>query len=100
MPKIFEYFGFVFFFFSNEHKPIHVHIQYNEFESVVEFVLKDGKIIGYKYRKAKGKYSIPESKLNEVEKFLDVYKQDIVNLWIEYFELGRKPKCIKITKRL
>ncbi len=26
MPKIFEYFGFVFFFYSNEHEPIHVHV--------------------------------------------------------------------------
>ena len=25
MPKIFEYFGFIFYFFSNEHEPIHVH---------------------------------------------------------------------------
>lgn len=24
MPKIFEYFGFIFYFFSNEHEPIHV----------------------------------------------------------------------------
>ena len=26
MPKIYEYFGFIFFFFSNEHEPIHVHV--------------------------------------------------------------------------
>lgn len=24
MPKIFEYFGFIFLFYSNEHEPIHV----------------------------------------------------------------------------
>lgn len=26
MPKIFEYFGFIFYFYSNEHEPIHVHV--------------------------------------------------------------------------
>ena len=26
MPKIFEYFGFIFLFYSNEHEPIHVHV--------------------------------------------------------------------------
>ena len=26
MPKIFEFFGFSFMFFSNDHEPIHVHI--------------------------------------------------------------------------
>lgn len=25
MPKIFEYFGFIFLFYSNEHDPVHVH---------------------------------------------------------------------------
>ncbi|MDE6341047.1 MAG: DUF4160 domain-containing protein, partial [Muribaculaceae bacterium] len=25
MPKIFEYFGLIFYFYSNEHEPIHVH---------------------------------------------------------------------------
>ncbi len=28
MPKIFEYFGFIFYFYSNEHEPIHVHVQH------------------------------------------------------------------------
>ena len=27
MPKLFEVFGLRFFFYSNEHKPIHVHIR-------------------------------------------------------------------------
>ena len=30
MPKIFEYFGFIFFFYSNEHEPIHVHVLHGE----------------------------------------------------------------------
>ena len=29
MPKIFEYFGFIFYFFSNEHEPIHVHVKHS-----------------------------------------------------------------------
>ncbi len=28
MPKIFEYFGFIFLFYSNEHEPIHVHVNF------------------------------------------------------------------------
>lgn len=35
MPKIFEYFGYVFFFYSNEHEPIHVHVKNGELKSVV-----------------------------------------------------------------
>ncbi len=29
MPKIFEYFGFIFYFFSDEHEPIHVHVKHS-----------------------------------------------------------------------
>ena len=29
MPKIFEYFGFIFYFFSDEQEPIHVHVKHS-----------------------------------------------------------------------
>ena len=35
MPKIFEYFGFIFYFFSNEHEPIHVHVKHSGTECVI-----------------------------------------------------------------
>ncbi len=35
MPKIYEYFGIIFFF--NEHEPVHVHAQSGEFENKIEF---------------------------------------------------------------
>jgi hypothetical protein len=38
MPKIYEYFGFVFYFYSNEHEPIHVHVIHNQQETI--FVYK------------------------------------------------------------
>ena len=28
MPKLYEYFGLVVFFYANEHEPIHVHGEY------------------------------------------------------------------------
>ena len=37
MPKIFEKDGFRFFFYSNEHEPVHVHVAYAGGEAI--FVL-------------------------------------------------------------
>lgn len=39
MPKIFEYLGIIFFFYYNEHEPIHVHVhaKKGEYESKAEF---------------------------------------------------------------
>jgi hypothetical protein len=48
MPKIFEYFGFVFLFYSNDHKPLHVHARYAEYESVIELEIYEGKLVAMK----------------------------------------------------
>lgn len=34
MPKVFEKDGFVFFFDSNDHSPIHIHVRYGGGEAV------------------------------------------------------------------
>jgi hypothetical protein len=36
MPKIFEKDGYRFFFYSNEHRPIHVHVRYGGGEAVFD----------------------------------------------------------------
>jgi hypothetical protein len=35
MPKVFEKDGYKFFFYSNEHRPIHVHVRYGDGEAVL-----------------------------------------------------------------
>ena len=42
MPKIFEYFGFIFYFYSNEHEPIHVHVMHGARESIFDLIMMDG----------------------------------------------------------
>lgn len=34
MPRVFEKDGYRFFFYSNEHRPIHVHVRYGSGEAV------------------------------------------------------------------
>lgn len=34
MPKVFEKDGYRFFFYSNEHRPIHVHVRYGDGEAI------------------------------------------------------------------
>jgi len=34
MPKIFEKYGYKFFFYSNEHEPVHVHVRHGGGEAV------------------------------------------------------------------
>ncbi|MEK6782766.1 MAG: DUF4160 domain-containing protein [Bacteroidota bacterium] len=52
MPKLYEYFGLIILFYSNEHEPIHVHGKYQEMESKAEIIFENGKF--KKVRIAKG----------------------------------------------
>jgi hypothetical protein len=36
MPTVFEKDGYKFFFYSNEHRPIHVHVRYGDGEAVFD----------------------------------------------------------------
>jgi len=40
MPKLYEYFGLIFLFYSNEHEPIHVHGKFQDTESKAEIVFE------------------------------------------------------------
>ncbi len=55
MPKIYEYLGIVMFFYSNEHKPIHIHGQRGSSESKAEFIIVDGKILEIKISNVSGR---------------------------------------------
>ena len=36
MPLVFEKFGYRFFFYSNEHRPVHVHVRHGDGEAVFD----------------------------------------------------------------
>ena len=42
MPKLYEYFGLIFLFYSQEHEPIHIHAFYGEMQLKAEFIIEDG----------------------------------------------------------
>lgn len=44
MGKIFEYFGFIFYFFSNEHEPIHIHVKKGGEECIFDLIIENGQI--------------------------------------------------------
>ncbi|MCF6254988.1 MAG: DUF4160 domain-containing protein [Gammaproteobacteria bacterium] len=83
MPKIYEYFGIVFFFYSNEHEPIHIHGKHNGKETKAEIHFLNGKINKI-VLKDKGPGLEPK-KRKEFEGFVNCYAEDIVEKWVDYF---------------
>ena len=65
MPKVYEYLGLIFFFYANEHLPIHVHVSFAEFESKIELEYDSGVLKGVKVLEIKGRNALPSSELKE-----------------------------------
>lgn len=55
MPKLYEYFGLVGLFYSNEHDPIHVHGRYENREAKAEIIVENGIITEVRFVHVKGK---------------------------------------------
>ena len=54
MPKVFEKDGYKFFFYSNEHRPIHVHVRRGDGEAVfnVEESVRASRVPEYEGQRA------------------------------------------------
>ncbi len=99
MPKIFQYLNFIIRFYSNDHLPIHVHIQLQDREIKAEFeVSKDNVILIFK--KVKGKKPLTEAEAKEVAVFLKAYFKEIIIKWETVFIYHKKVKCDVIAKKL
>lgn len=99
MPKIFEYFGFVFFFYSNEHEPIHVHVLKGDTDIVFEIILENGLLKDV--RKRNGSRMPMNSKDSQMaEAFVSKYYKNIVEKWIKFFVLKKAVRSTKITKKI
>ena len=73
MPKIFEYFGFIFYFYSNEHEPIHVHVQHSGRESIFELIMMNGKLIEIKIREKSNSRALSEADKQVAKDFIIKY---------------------------
>ena len=100
MPTIYDYIGFIFRFYSDEHYPIHVHVEKGEYESIYDLIIVNGLLVELKHRKKRGVDAIQPSDRKKVEDFIKKYYKNIVEKWTNYFVLNIPVKSTKITKKL
>ena len=63
VPKLYEYFGLIVLFYSNEHEPIHVHGKYQERESKAEIIFENGKFVEVRISEVTGKRPLDRQRL-------------------------------------
>lgn len=100
MPKLFEYFGIIVFFYSNEHEPVHVHGRCQGRESKAELIIESGKVTQISYSSVRGKRSLNKTELRDFEIVTEHYANEIVQKWIDYFILHKPIETQRIRRRI
>ena len=100
MPKIFEYFGLVFYFFSNEHEPIHVHVTHGDCESIFELIMDDGILVEIRQRPKHGMPPLSSKDASIAQKFIQKYSKNIIEKWIKFFVLKKQVRSTIIRKKI
>ena len=77
MPKIFQYLNYLIRFYSNDHLPIHIHVQLQERETKVEIIIAED-IVTLVFKKVKGKPPLTEAEAKEVAVFVKAYYREII----------------------
>lgn len=100
MPKLYEYFGLVMFFYANEHEPIHVHGEFQGGYARAEIILKDGKVLRIVFTRPRGKPGLPASKLKDFRVVVKAKADDIVRRWVDFFIFKRHNQPEVINRKL
>jgi|SRR5690606_17771587 len=100
MPKLYEYFGLIVLFYSNDHEPIHVHGKYQDLESKAEIIFNSGKFEEIRISEVSGKKPLDSKNMNKFKKLVEKYRDDIVRKWVEFFVYNIEICSEKITERI
>ena len=100
MPKLYEYFGLVVLFYSNEHDPVHVHGQFQGAECRAELIVESGKVVNIRYANVRGRRALDAAHLLDFKVLVTRFADDIVRKWVEFFVLHNSVQPELITRRI
>lgn len=98
-PSLYEWQGIIIRFYSNDHEPVHVHCVYNEYESICEFQIANGKVVALQWREVEGANPLPAKQQKLALRLIKKYSSDIVNSWIDFFVLNKSVKFKRIRSK-
>jgi hypothetical protein len=100
MPQIYNYLGLVFYFYSNEHNPIHVHVEKGDCETIYELLVYNSVLTEIKRRKRRGKEFLSAADDKKAVDFINEKYNEIIDKWADFFIRKITPSIEKITKKI
>lgn len=100
MPKLYEYFGLVVMFYSNEHEPVHVHGKFQGRETRAEIIVLNGVVHELVYSEVTGRAPLNNAELRYFQELVAAKADEIVAKWIDFFVLHKSVLPERITRRL
>lgn len=100
MPKLYEYFGLVVFFFVGEHLPVHVHGRYGSEETKAEIITADGKIVEIRLCRVANRRPLSGKARKHFLELVNAKANDILKKWSDVFVLNKAVKPEIITRRI
>lgn len=100
MPKLFEYFGLVVLFYSNEHEPVHVHGLYQGCECRADLTILNGRVVDIQFHPVKGRRPLEPAQMGDFKTLAEHYADEIVGKWIDYFVLHKTIRPVRIDRRI
>ncbi|MBK6755019.1 MAG: DUF4160 domain-containing protein [Flavobacteriales bacterium] len=70
MPKLYEYFGLIFLFYSDDHDPMHLHVQHGDREGIIMLIIVEGKLVELRWRAKRGAEMLNAKEQRESEVFV------------------------------
>ena len=86
--------------YTNEHDPIHVHVQHDHKESVFDIIMENGKVKEIAIREKKGAPPLSSKDQRVAEQFVREYADNIIDKWTNYFIRKKRVIYTTIKKRL
>lgn len=87
-------------FYSDDHDPMHLHVQHGDREGIVMLILVEGELVELRWRAKRGATMLNEKSKREAEDFVRAMKDDIVGKWTAFYVEHKRIKPVRITRRV
>lgn len=77
MPTFITLFGMRFFFYSGEHRPIHLHVENGDGRATIQI---DPAIVVVENQ------GIKQNDIKKALSVIELYREDIIAMWNQYFD--------------